>query len=323
MNHNETKMQYDAWIMDYLYGGLDAEQRLIFEQTLESDEQLRKAYESQCEFDEIVPKGLKPVISEQRTQGVRWSAFHNIRRKTQPSDFSLVRYFRYLWSAQVSMRIQFVSMAMMFAIGLFFSSFFNGSYTRPQVDNDGVALNTLGDNNIVDMQLEVYDRNIGNVEFSFTSAAQSKVQGNLSDPRIRNLLAKALHINNSDEVRLELSEMLGAYVQDNDIKSSLIYILTNDPNPGVRYNAVTSLVKDAADKQVRRALQYALVNDVNTGVRVEAFLALTKAVDEDLLKILRQHSIDDANTLIRERSKRLLEKFKKPKNNVSKKITVI
>ncbi len=91
------------------------------------------------------------------------------------------------------------------------------------------------------------------------------------------------------------------------MRQSLISTLLNDPNPGVRYHAVENLVKLVHLSDVRHALQQALMQDVNNGVRVEAFLALSQNVDEELLEVLRTHSINDANTFIRERTRRLLE----------------
>lgn len=309
-NHDESQMKRDEWIIDYLYGELDESQRRVFEQTLERDEQLREVYEAQRELDDVIPRGVTPSISLQRMQGVRWSALHLIRHVNKPHRPSLYQYLLDLWSMQISMRVLAMNMVITFAVGFLLSNILYTVEREPNAKEINARLSVLekNTNNIVDMHLDDYDERGGDVIFSFTSASQSQVQGNLEDPHIRHLLVKALHINNNDETRLELSEILGSYVQDEDIKSSLVYTLINDPNPGVRYNAVENLVKTATDSTVRRALEHALINDVNTGIRVEAFLALTKNIDKQLLKILKEHCIDDSNTLIRERSKRLLER---------------
>jgi len=309
MTHQISQSKREQWIIDYLYGELDETQKRIFEQALSSDEQLHRLYEEHCSVDDLLPKGCAPLINDERMQGVRWATQRAIRsRQEKPS---IVKFFASLWQLKVPIQLQVASMAMMFFVGVWMSGDHSFSAQGGVGDKptpiDG-ALGFVGeeDYRIVNMQLDGFDSTKGDVQLSFSLAAESRVEGNLANQQIRQLLAQSLRGHSSDQVRLNLTTLLGGYTQNVDVEQALIYTLHNDPNPGVRYNAVEHLVKLVDKDDVRRALEKALKDDVNPGIRVEAFLALTTKLDATLLKILREHCINDANTLIRERSKRIL-----------------
>ncbi len=311
MTNHTPEQKREAWVIDYLYGELNDEQKAVFEHALESDEQLKQLYEKHSSLDCLLPKGTKPLISDERLQGVRWTTFRGVRQSQKPSFLS---YWNNLWRIQLPIKVQLTGMALMFLVGLLIG-------IEPEVSpfNENIAENNFSestgpwefvqndDYKIVDMNLDAYDKDNGEVTFSFALASQSQVRGNITNPSIRRLLTQSLNTESRDDVRLQLTDLFGKFSDNQEIKAALIFALVNDPNPGVRYNAIEHLVTLSEQKEVRQALMYALVNDVNTGIRVEAFLALTENIDKELMDVIRNHSVDDANTFIRERSKRLLE----------------
>jgi len=311
MHSNESQAQREQWLIDYLYAELDSEQKKQFERAMANDAQLKTLYQLHTALDSILPKGHQPRIEDERMQGVRWAAFRNIRQQARPS---LWQRFTVAWQ-KVSVPVQMASMAAIFFAGLLFGSIDQMPGTilqdtlRKTLADKKSALEFVGndDYQITEMNVDSYDASKGEVQFSFALASQSQVKGNMQNPRIRQLLAAFLQRGGADDVRLHLTEILGDYASEREVKNALIYTLLNDPNPGVRYQAVEHLVSMAEQRDVRQALQMALINDVNNGIRVEAFLALTANIDAQLVEILKTHSINDANTLIRERTKRILE----------------
>jgi HEAT repeat protein len=84
-------------------------------------------------------------------------------------------------------------------------------------------------------------------------------------------------------------------------------VLTNDQNPGVRYQAVRSLVALSDKERVRDALRLALQKDVNSGVRIEAFNALMPYRDEQTLGVFRVQMNADSSEYIRNQSRSIVE----------------
>lgn len=306
MTNKKQQTEQNAWIIDALYGELDPQQQSDFEQALKDDPQLKQSYDRQSAFNLLMEKGSRPYISEERMQGVRWSTLRKLRQRDQPSMWEALKKNL---SFQIPVSLQIAGMAMMFVFGFLLHPVFNNAGQENDALQGALSFVDNDDYQIVDVRLESYDQNAGDVQLSFALNSESQVSGNIANPQIRRLLTQSLHADSGDGVRLQLTELFGNHLQNQDVRDALIFTLLNDPNPGVRYNAVENLVKVAQQHAVRQALRQALVNDVNPGIRIEAFLALTssKKIEPALLKALKNHSIDDANTLIRERTKKILE----------------
>lgn len=312
MTRDESQEKREQWIIDYLYGDLSEAEKNTFQDALKRDTQLQQLYDEHCVLDSIVPKGTQPIIDDDRIQGLRWAALRRLRVSRQPSLWQKIAS---IWPAQISIKRHMQAMAVMFVIGYLTNAglrldpakeeLARQSSTDVQTDSFFSLVNSE-DYHVVDMDLKRYDEAKGDVEFSFGLISPPNVKGNLHDPYIRQLLLKTFATQSQDQLRLELTSILGLYLDAKDVRASLIDTLLNDPNPGVRYNAVENLVKVSERPGVRMALLNALVHDVNPGIRVEAFLATSTNVDEALIRVLKNHSIDDANSFIRERSKRIL-----------------
>lgn len=305
MTPDESQAKREAWVIDYLYGELDDAQKKSFEQALEHDAQLRELYEQQTSFDELMPIGSAPEISYERMQGVRWSSLRNIKQGPKPS---LVSRMMRAWQTNVMPGWQMAAMVLMFVVGFGASQIVNKKPQENIVANNETQINneTVSKADIVAVRLDRFDVAQGNVVLTLSKQSTEKVQGNIENAQVRHLLTQSLNRYANDDVRLQLTEFFSQYVEFEDVQTALIYTLKTDPNPGVRYNAVENLVKTPDEPKVRAALIHALVHDNNPGIRVEAFLALSQRVDETLQEILATYGVNDANTFIRERSKRLL-----------------
>ncbi len=305
MTPNESQSKREAWVIDYLYGELDDAQKASFEQALQHDTQLRELYEQQCSFDALMPKGCAPEINDGRMQGVRWAALRGVKQGPKPTRLSRIVC---IWQENIMSGWQVAAMAMMFIVGFGVSQVTN---KKPQdtfiASNSREHFNDTN-TNIVSVRLDRFDVDQGEVVFTLSKQSTEQVQGNIKNVQVRTLLTQSLNHYANDDVRLQLTELFSQYVRFDDVQAALIYTLKTDPNPGVRYNAVENLVKTPDEPEVRAALIHALVHDNNPGIRVEAFLALSQRVDESLQEILTTYGVNDANTFIRERSKRLLQK---------------
>jgi len=316
-----TKKEYwkkrEEWIIDYLYGELNDEQKETFELTLNKDARLKELYAQHIAIDNLIPKGVRPLIDGARMQGVRWSALKGVR---QGQKLSLIQRLATVWEWKILTKFHVASMVCMFVAGFIFNGILEKTQPHDSISEDDSVLAFVesSDYQIVDMNLYSYDKNNGEIQFSFSMDSQSKMSGNMNSPIIRHMLAQRLKTESSDNVRLEIIELFGGYLHAQDIIAALIHVLLNDANPGARYNAVEHLVKESGKEDVKNALRYALVSDVNPGVRIEAFLAVTENIDSQTLKVLKSHSINDANTFIRERSKKIIDNMRggaKKRNN--------
>ncbi|MGA7836341.1 MAG: HEAT repeat domain-containing protein [Ignavibacteriaceae bacterium] len=161
--------------------------------------------------------------------------------------------------------------------------------------------------------------NDGEVQFTFEAVKPVTMKGNVNDPKIQMILARALLNEKNPGSRFNTVSAIANQTEyskgtvDPKIKSALVSTLKLDSNPGVRKRALTALLNLPYDQQIKDALLYALVNDSNSGIRIAAINELTSATmegnkfDEETLKILKQKSQTDDNEYIRIRAASLVK----------------
>ena len=204
--------------------------------------------------------------------------------------------------------LQTCALAVTYVIGFLVASPGDNNGGAPAVASLVSPLNLVGeqDYEIADMHIDRFDPVSGEIDLSFALASETRLTGNVSDAEIRTLMTVAL-INEIDEAsRLDTIDVLQASFGE-DVTASMIYVLNNDNNPGVRYSAVRSLVDYVDDAEVRTALRSALQQDVNPGVRVEAFNALAQNPDPETLAVFALQAENDGNEYIRTRSREIVE----------------
>ena len=320
MIDEDKRTQREVWIIDYLYGELDRPHREQFERALNSDPTLRAMYEQNLGLDALMPRGIPPYPSSQRADTITQLTVTKLMNT--PWHRRVAASVRAFIGRRPGMPMQLAGVALAFGLGVLASSQFpvlqpaENEASRSKLS----LLNT--DQQLIDARLENYDPANEQVRFSFATLSESQVSGSLENREVRTLLAQSLTLNQSDGLRLQLVEMFGGHLAKPDVRQALITSLLNDPNPGVRYGAVVHLVKQTEHAEVRHALRVALKSDVNSGIRVEAFLALCEAIDQPFLKTLREHSVEDSNTLIRERSRRILEQHLAPETKRERTISI-
>jgi hypothetical protein len=159
----------------------------------------------------------------------------------------------------------------------------------------------------------------GDVQFTFEAVKPVTIKGNIDDPKIQMILARALlneknpgsRFNTVNAFASQTEEKNG--IVDPKVKSALIITLELDNNPGVRKRALTALLNLPYDQQIKNALLFALVKDSNSGIRIAAINGLTSATmggnkfDEETLKILKQKSQNDDNEYVRIRAASLVK----------------
>lgn len=147
------------------------------------------------------------------------------------------------------------------------------------------------------------------VQINYNRVVPESVQGEMDDPRIKELLTFAAQNNfNNSGVRLNSVDLLTSKPDDPRVREALTYALRYDSNPGVRLKALDGLgayVKQ--DIRVRNAVLEALLNDSNLGVRSGALTALEPVrADSSVRMALQQLAKEDPSEYIRTESQREL-----------------
>lgn len=146
------------------------------------------------------------------------------------------------------------------------------------------------------------------VEIKYDTMVPQKVEGQLGDQRIQQLLLFAARTNYNSGVRQESVNLLSQKPEDSRIREALKSSLLYDTNPGVRLKSLDALgpyVKE--DVSVRDALLAALQTDSNPGVRAEAIHLLQPVRgDASVRAILQRLAAEDKSEYIRKQAARTL-----------------
>jgi len=189
--------------------------------------------------------------------------------------------------------------------------------TQPESGN-------LRDAQVVNVDILSRDDATGEIEFEFEAMFRSHVKGNLSDPAIQGILAKALVSSQNPGVRLRavnaFSDASPEYQLPQKtrdiIKASLISALRYDENQGVRLEALKALREFMPDTLATAAITYVLTHDPNAAMKIAAInsLDLTKYTNtrerDQLAEILKDRSLNDENNYIRIKAKAALQEVK-------------
>jgi len=302
---NEQRQQ----LVRYLYGDLEPQELLQFEQQLETNASLRDLLEQEQQLQMSFPVGTQPQITDSRLQGNQWLLQKKLLKSARPR-FSIIRFFHDLLQKPAVLIVQLSAMAATFALGLMVaqqSNLAGDSENLLTAASSPLEFINEEDYEIYQLQINNYDAVNGEIDFSFSLASKTQLSGNVADPGISGLMATSLQNDIDSAARIAAIEVLQPVAAQTQVVDAMMYLLRNDRNPGVRYQAVELLVQLADEERVRESLRQALSDDVNPGVRLEAFNALVNYVDEDTLNTFRQRMYTDSNSYIREQSQYLVE----------------
>jgi len=156
----------------------------------------------------------------------------------------------------------------------------------------------------------------GEVEFSFDAVSPVHVKGNINDPKIQNILSLAMVNGDNPGARLNSINLINSNtsgVIDKDIRIAMINVIKNDPNPGVRREALKLMKKIPYDDEIKKTLLYVLQFDKNTSIRIESINLLMDAqkdghsFNKEDLNIFRAKLKQDNNIYIQYRVKSVLK----------------
>ncbi len=162
----------------------------------------------------------------------------------------------------------------------------------------------------------------GTVDLTFDAVTPMHVKGSANDPRITQILARALVNERNPGVRLKTVSTISDQTKvqpstEKEVKASLVAVLKYDQNPGVRKEALKALQKFPIDDDIVEGILYVLKNEKNTGMRIAAinFLDFSKLsglrVDKDLLETLKERMQSDENNYIRIRGNAAFQEVRK------------
>ncbi|MGA2622284.1 MAG: HEAT repeat domain-containing protein [Bacteroidota bacterium] len=193
----------------------------------------------------------------------------------------------------------------------------NQAQTKFVIDADFLKANNYDISNVQFLNPDTGD---GNVEVSFDAVQHLRTKGSLNDEPVKKLLSYALVNESNAGVRLKSLDLIKTFkftFPDKEMKTTLIKVLKSDENAGVRREALTALEKFPFDDTVRDAVLFVLTNDPNPGLRIAAIDGLVTRVagqiwDEAVLRTLQEKTQSEDNKYVRVQTKNLLEDMRKP-----------
>lgn len=284
-------------VIRYLYGGMTAAERGEFERDAADDPGLGALLEDERALDGILPRGAAPLIAGERLRDNRRRLARRLRRRAGRGPLER------LAERPLGVALQGAALAAAFVLGVMVAA---------PGDPGGAPASALAlvgedDYEIHELSLDRYDEATGEVELSFALASRTRLAGNIADPGVHRLMAAALRDDIGSAARLDTLAVLRPAAAGSAVQDALVHVLANDPNPGVRYQAVRSLAALADRESARGALRRALREDANPGVRIEAFNALGGRLDAPTLTLFRERMEADGNEYIRNQARSIVE----------------
>jgi hypothetical protein len=179
----------------------------------------------------------------------------------------------------------------------------------------------LGAIQVLNLRILNRDESSGDIEFEFEAVQPLHVKGNMRDPGIQAILARALVSSQNPGVRLRAANVIGGQVADRQldrrsmelVKESLISALLYDQNRGVRMEALKALQPFLPDSAATAAIVQILKREENVAMRIAAINSLDlntfgqAPAREQVESALRDRSMSDANNYIRIRAAAALQ----------------
>ena len=208
--------------------------------------------------------------------------------------------------AGVVARMRLLESAALLSVGLAL-----GVYVTNQIETPAPLLPEQNQNQLVLIpqdasvaNLRIIDSDLasGQVKLAGEMVQPMRVEGNLKDEEVLQLIVGALQSPSNPGFRLQAVELLAQNAIDPNIKEVLLNRLLNDENAGVRLYALQALEAFSEEDVVRQVLKYVVENEDTPGIRVQAIEALSpmtedEAIDFAILEMVRE----DPNEYIRMR----------------------
>jgi HEAT repeats len=308
----------------YLYDELSAEDKRAVEDMLRDSEECRAELDQLKRLHTVLAQYKPAPVSDEELGAARAELRMTIRHEQtrvswtrKISDFvadSVFVQYKYALGSVAAVAVGFLV-----GYAVFSTPARDNSSLFQQASNES-AVNP-GQTQIVNVHFLNQDVERGKIDLTFDAVTPMHIEGNVNDPRITAILAKALVNERNPGVRLKTVSAISdrGRIQpsvEREVKTSLIAVLKYDKNPGVRQEALKALQKFPVDDDIVEAILYVLKNESNTGLRIAAinFLDFSKlsgqSIDKDLLNTLKERMQSDDNNYIRIRGNAAFQEIK-------------
>lgn len=173
-----------------------------------------------------------------------------------------------------------------------------------------------GDTRITNVRFLNTDVASGQIEFAFEAVKPVRMKGNIDDESVQKILTHALLTEQNPGIRLQsINAMASRKSPDREVKSALIAAVKTDENPGVRKEALKALERYPMDEEIKHTLLFVLTHERNAGLRIAAINYLDSAkvegqgFDQEVLSVLKDKMQSDDNNYIRLRAKAFVKEI--------------
>jgi hypothetical protein len=275
MDHN----LYTEWLQLSVHGELDPDKQAMLDKHIRSCNECRRERDELERMLESIrasgagePTDEQLITARQRLRAALWdepSAGAAAERRADRRESLLSRWFR-------GYRLALAGAATLL-IG-FFAGYLVVGGAKPVTPPQVIPLGEEFYADVSNVRFLNADAGDGQIELQYDQIRPMRFKASMDDERMRRLLADAIVTCSNPGVRLQainLIETEGGDTPNSDIKRALIGALLTDPNAGVRRSALLALQQLPYDNEIKETLMFVLDQDENPGIRVAAMNYLT------------------------------------------------
>lgn len=304
LNSSSCKHDKKDLVFHY-YGELNEAETALVDLRLQSCPACEEYYAGLVSMESVFPRTPSVEPDESVMAAIRAATTRRLReREGQRSHGIALRSI--IWSVPAWARVSLATAVVVLA-------FVGGRYS---MGDGAVPLSGGNDSMIADISNILFDVETGEVHVEYRSIGTSSVRGSLDDQNIRTLLNHALTNRDNPATRLRAVKMLNMLEPevvrpDNELASALGVIIRDDPNDGMKLQAISALRKvyggAELGSELRDLLMQILDTSPNSALRIEALKVLTESelARQDLTRVLARASRDN-NSFVRFRARTVM-----------------
>jgi hypothetical protein len=303
--------QFKEWIPLLGYGELDEDEKYLLQQHLKSCSECAHQLEELNHLQEML--GRRSEIPDQVLESARREL--RIRMLAMSERKSASWFWSWLPAWQGALA---GGLCILLGLGIGYLLFRGrqdgppGTLITPSVPNKWASIEDADISNVRFLDADPSD---GQVEFSYEATMPVRLKGDVNDERIQQILSRALVNGQNPGTRLRAVGVFNTNQMkqpDPEVKKALITAVKLDENDGVRKQALAALLNFPFDVEVRDSLLYVLTSDPNPALRIAAIDAIKteNSRDPKVLRVLEERMQTDANEYIRVRSRAVVEEAK-------------
>jgi len=313
--------QFEEWLQLAIYHELNEQEQILLESHLKVCKQCRKNLEELNELRNTLayhkPLEIKESLIQDARRDLRLKIYDRTAKKSIRSRITDV--LDNLFPSPVRPVLGGIVMAV---IGIVIGYFIFREPAEKYLPTQQASMMEAGESQITNVRF--LDRNslTGDVEFTFETITPVHIRGNVNEEHVQKVLARALISNQNAGTRLRAVSMIGAQAEQGqdripkfgeEVKQALVSALLQDPNLGVRKEALEVLRNYLPDPVVVRAFLQVLANEKNTGLKIAAINSFdlskyeNQPVNVEILEMFRNKAQSDDNNYIRIKARTALQ----------------